>query len=77
MRGRAKSQQIWKRGIDGELKLNIPKVINTDISFQLMFGVSECNRTQNELKNKHHNNYQKSVRTLDIKTNNDEPIKWI
>ena len=32
-------QTIWKRNDDDSLTLKMPKIINTDISFQLMFGI--------------------------------------
>lgn len=40
-----KHQQIWKRTENG-LKLSIPKNINTDIGFQLMFGYREDHREE-------------------------------
>lgn len=38
-------QQIWKRTENG-LELVLPKKINTDISFQLMFGYREDHRIE-------------------------------
>ena len=47
-----KHQQIWKRTENG-LELSLPKNINTDIGFQLMFGYREDNRQEvkNEIEN--------------------------
>tara|TARA_S200002703_G_scaffold152857_1_gene153758 strand:- start:494 stop:715 length:222 start_codon:yes stop_codon:yes gene_type:complete len=38
-------QQIWKRTENG-LELVLPKKINSDISFQLMFGYREDHRIE-------------------------------
>ena len=38
-------QQIWKRTENG-LELVLPKKINSDIGFQLMFGYREDHRTE-------------------------------
>ena len=43
MPNKTKSQVIWHRKLDGDhddLELRMPKIINSDIGFQLMFGVS-------------------------------------
>ncbi len=36
----------------------MPKIINTDIGFQLMFGHRECFRTEKEKEYKNNNNYK-------------------
>ena len=55
-----KHQEIWKRTENG-LELELPKNINTDIGFQLMFGYRE-NYLEEVLKYKKHcNNYETEV----------------
>jgi len=56
-------QTIWKRNDDDSLTLKMPKIINTDISFQLMFGMSEDNKEENRLIRKHHQSYTLNVYT--------------
>lgn len=50
-------QKIWKRNENDELELEMPKVINTDISFQLMFGWPICYDTDKMWKQKHDESY--------------------
>ncbi len=52
-----KHQEIYIRTENG-LKLDMPKIINTDIGFQLMFGYRECQRTEKEKEQKNNNNYK-------------------
>ena len=72
---KTRSQVIWYRELDGDhddLELRIPKIINTDIGFQLMFGVSP-DYVQDEIKTqKHHDNY-----SIDVKESTYESIKQL
>jgi hypothetical protein len=54
-------QVIWKRkGEDHkDLELTIPPIINSDIGFQLMFGVSTNYLYDKEQEEKHHMKYAK------------------
>jgi hypothetical protein len=61
-----KHQEIWKRKEDDSLVLILPKIINTDIGFQLMFGFRECYRTEKEKELKNNNRYD-SKTYLDVK----------
>jgi|21_taG_2_1085346.scaffolds.fasta_scaffold75856_2 hypothetical protein len=62
-----KYQKIWK--IDSsvyeydlsDVKLDLPKIINTDISFQLMFGLPEDGRIEKERIRKHHESWTPTV----------------
>ena len=49
-------QEIWKRTKNG-LKIDIPKIINTDIGFQLMFGYREDNRVWSKKVNENADKY--------------------
>lgn len=49
-------QQIWKRTKNG-LKLVLPKTINSDIGFQLMFGYREDYREWNKKETENADNY--------------------
>lgn len=77
-----KSQIIWYRDTSEEgvsveeapLELRIPKIINSDIGFQLQFGPHENNGYWNRKKQLHHESQQPSVQTID-ETN--YPYKWI
>jgi len=50
-------QKIWQRNEDDELELNLPKTINTDIGFQLMFGWPTDYDTDKMYKQKHDESY--------------------
>lgn len=52
-----KHQEIWIRTENG-LKLDMPKIIKTDIGFQLMFGERECFRAEKKKEYKNNNNYK-------------------
>tara|TARA_R110000850_G_scaffold93690_1_gene198224 strand:- start:856 stop:1074 length:219 start_codon:yes stop_codon:yes gene_type:complete len=56
-----KTQKIWKRKEDDSLELDIPKVINSDIGFQLMFGMAEDTKEENRLMRKSYDKYLTSV----------------
>jgi len=68
---RTKHQIIWSRIKDGnhdDLELQIPKIINTDIGFQLMFGI-QPDIGEDDLKTKlHHLNYKKDIKELDYES---------
>jgi len=49
-------QKIWKKTENG-LMLCIPKIIKTDIGFQLMFGKNEDYDYEQSIVNKHHEKY--------------------
>lgn len=61
-----KHQVIWKR--EGQehdgLRLEIPKKINSDIGFQLMFGVATNYNYDEEQTEKHHLNYSAVLPSL-------------
>ncbi len=63
-----KHQVIWKR--EGQehddLRLEIPKKINSDISFQLMFGVATNYNYDEEQTEKHHLNYSADITEISI-----------
>jgi len=61
-----KHQEIWERREDDSLKLVLPKIINSDIGFQLMFGYRECYRTEKEKELKNNKSYD-SKTYLDVK----------
>tara|TARA_R110000744_G_scaffold320603_2_gene426754 strand:+ start:3171 stop:3389 length:219 start_codon:yes stop_codon:yes gene_type:complete len=50
-------QTIWKREEDDSLTLQMPKIINSDISFQLMFGMAEDPKEEKNKIRKHHNKF--------------------
>lgn len=56
-------QTIWKREEDDSLTLKLPKIINSDIGFQLMFGMAEDYKEENRLIRKHHQKYTLNVYT--------------
>tara|TARA_R110000744_G_scaffold180132_3_gene299146 strand:+ start:722 stop:952 length:231 start_codon:yes stop_codon:yes gene_type:complete len=65
--GRATNHQvIWKR--EGQehddLVLEIPKVITSDIGFQLMFGVATNYYYDEEQEQKHHENSLKDTKVI-------------
>ena len=51
-----KHQEIWKRTENG-LELLLPKKINTDIGFQLMFGYREDYKTEKKKMLKNNDRY--------------------
>ncbi len=51
------TQTIWKREEDDSLTLQMPKIINSDIGFQLMFGMAEDPKEEKNKIRKHHNEY--------------------
>ena len=59
------TQVIWKRNEEDELELVLPKIIKSDISFQLMFGEKESYKVAEMKFNKHCKSYQ--VEFYDIK----------
>ncbi len=64
MPNKTKSQVIWYRKLDGDhddLELRMPKIINSDIGFQLMFGVSIDSQEDLKKIKRHHENYAKDV----------------
>ena len=46
-------QIIWKRSDEG-LEMNIPKLITTDINYQLMFGPVEDKEEEQKRIKRHH-----------------------
>lgn len=56
-----KHQEIWERKEDDSLVLILPKIINTDIGFQLMFGFRECYRTEKHKEYKNNQKYKVKV----------------
>tara|TARA_R110002153_G_scaffold54813_1_gene152433 strand:- start:648 stop:872 length:225 start_codon:yes stop_codon:yes gene_type:complete len=62
-----KTQKIWKVvDKDGNTKLEIPKVINTDIGFQLMFGPNDHEYENVRRINKYHDEYSMTVKVRTI-----------
>ncbi len=55
-----KNQEIWKRAENG-LKLVLPKKINSDIGWQLMFGYREDFRYEKEKYDKHCEQYETKI----------------
>lgn len=55
-----KHQQIWRRTKNG-LRFDMPKTIDSDIGFQLMFGEVEKNWMNVERFEKHCNNYEARI----------------
>ena len=53
---RTLSQLIWKRTKNGS-ELRLPKIINTDVGFQLMFGESESHNEQTQKETNNAENY--------------------
>ena len=53
---RTLSQLIWKRTKNGA-ELRLPKIINTDVGFQLMFGESESHNEQTQKETNNAENY--------------------
>ena len=68
-------QVIWKRkGAEHDgLELDLPKKINSDIGFQLMFGVSTNYIEDNKKEEQHHLNYSLDV---DIMTLEDIIVRF-
>lgn len=67
-----KTQTIWKVvDEDGNVELEIPKVINSDIGFQLMFGPNEHEYDNVRRINEHHDNYSITIKIITI-----EEIRW-
>ena len=57
-------QKIWKRTENG-LEISIPKIIRSDIGFQLMFGKNEDYDYEQSLIKKHHDSYSPTIYTED------------
>ena len=53
---RTLSQLIWKRTKNGA-ESRLPKIINTDVGFQLMFGESESHNEQTQKETNNAENY--------------------
>jgi hypothetical protein len=73
-----KAQVIWFRDSKTDeaspLELRLPKVINSDIGFQLQFGPHESIPYWRNKVNKHHEQSQDSVQIIESQK---MPIKWI
>lgn len=54
-------QEIWEREEDDSLRLVMPKIINTDIGFQLMFGMSENHICYTNKQSQNNNNYETKI----------------
>lgn len=54
---RTLSQLIWKSTENGA-ELRLPKIIDTDINFQLMFGESESHPEQTQRETTNAENYE-------------------
>ena len=52
-----KHQEIWERKEDDSLVLVLPKIINSDIGFQLMFGHREDHRVEEKRLEDNANKY--------------------
>tara|TARA_R110002153_G_scaffold216472_1_gene369027 strand:- start:335 stop:553 length:219 start_codon:yes stop_codon:yes gene_type:complete len=55
------TQIIWKRKEDDSLELDLPKVINSDIGFQLMFGMAEDLKEERRIVRTHISKYSTNV----------------
>ena len=64
------SQLIWRSTKNGA-ELRLPKIINTDINFQLMFGEAESHAEWTESYERNNKNYDTRVyrNLLDFKRN--------
>jgi hypothetical protein len=77
-----KSQIIWYRETnsngwhadDTPLELRMPKIINTDINFQLQFGPHENANYARDKTKEHHDNQKIDAQTID---NTKQPFQWI
>ena len=56
-----KTQEIWIRNKDNTLELNLPKLINTDIGFQLMFGLPEDSKEERRIIRRHITKYSTNI----------------
>ncbi len=56
-----KTQIIWIRDKENNLELNIPKVIKSDISFQLMFGMPEDTKEERRIIRRHLTKYSTTI----------------
>ena len=65
---KAYRQTIWERKGTGhdDLVCTIPEIVNSDISFQLMFGVTPCNKEDVKKQKKHHLNYAQDCPTYNV-----------
>lgn len=54
-------QEIWKIKEDDSLELDLPRIINSDIGFQLMFGYRENNESYCDKLYKNNNKYKVKV----------------
>jgi hypothetical protein len=63
-----KHQVIWKRkGTEHEgLELDLPKIIKSDISFQLMFGPATNYNYDKDKEELHHLKYKEGVEIMTI-----------
>jgi hypothetical protein len=55
-----KTQIIWQRDKDN-IELNIPKVINSDIGFQLMYGMPEDMKEERRIIRRHLTKYSTTI----------------
>ena len=56
-----RTQNIWTRKEDDSLELNLPPIINTDIGFQLMFGMKEDIKEEKRIIRKHTTKYSTTI----------------
>lgn len=69
-------QIIWK--VEGniydykleDVKLDIPKIVNSDIGFQLMFGLTEDYRSERDRVMRNHDNHYVKSYTVDDRNKN-------
>lgn len=77
-----KAQIIWYRESTNKgweietapLELKLPKIINSDISFQLQFGPHENHNYLRDKTAAHHENQSIEVQTIDT---TKDPFQWI
>jgi len=61
MANRNTTQVIWIRNDREELVLNMPKVISSDVSYQLMFGMKEDTKEERRIIRENDNKYSVSI----------------
>jgi len=54
-------QEIWERREDDSLELVMPKIINSDIGFQLMFGMAENQICYSNKQSQNNNKYDVKI----------------
>ena len=76
MRNKTNHQIIWKRkGTDHSgLVLDMPTIINSDVGFQLVFGMPEDTRQNRQREQEHHITCAKQTNTISL---NELKITWI